>query len=66
MPPLEPDIGVETELFPFTSGALSEADILNRNYDGILEDCATAWNWLIADPARIRSIGSRERARVNL
>ena len=35
-------------------------------YDEILDACKTAWNWLIADPDRIRSIGSREWACVNL
>jgi transposase len=33
-----------------------------NTYDEIVEACAAAWNWLIADPDRIRSIGSREWA----
>ena len=33
-------------------------------YDDIVEACKTAWNWLIADPSRIRSIGTREWAAV--
>jgi hypothetical protein len=36
------------------------------SYDEIVEACKTAWNWLIADPTRIKSIGSREWACVNL
>jgi hypothetical protein len=36
------------------------------SYDAIVEACTNAWNWLIADPARITSIGSREWACVNL
>jgi transposase len=35
-------------------------------YDDILEACKTAWNWLIADPDRIRSIGTRTWACVNV
>jgi hypothetical protein len=35
-------------------------------YDEILEACKTAWNFLIDDPGRIRSIGSREWACVNV
>jgi hypothetical protein len=35
-------------------------------YDEILEACKTAWNFLIDDPARIRSIGTREWACVNV
>jgi len=36
------------------------------SYDDIVEACKTAWNWLIADPERITSIGSREWACVSL
>lgn len=36
------------------------------SYDEIIEACKTAWNWLIADPARITSIGAREWACVSL
>jgi len=36
------------------------------SYEAIIEACITAWNWLIADPDRIRSIGTREWATVNL
>ncbi len=35
-------------------------------YDDILEACKIAWNWLIADPDRIRSIGTRAWACVNV
>ncbi|MDD2796180.1 hypothetical protein, partial [Acidocella sp.] len=31
-------------------------------YDEIIEACKTAWNWLIANPQRISSIGSRDWA----
>jgi transposase len=34
-------------------------------YDDILAACVEAWNWLIADPARIKSIGTREWACVS-
>ena len=36
------------------------------SYDEIPEACATAWNWLMDDPGRIRSIGTRARATVNV
>jgi hypothetical protein len=35
-------------------------------YDDIVEACRQAWNFLIDDPERIRSIGSREWACVSL
>jgi hypothetical protein len=37
-----------------------------QDYDAILKACAAAWNWFVNDPARIRSIGAREWATVNL
>ncbi len=36
------------------------------SYDAILDACKTAWNWLIADPGRIESIGTRHWACVSL
>jgi len=36
------------------------------SYDEIIEACKTAWNWLIAAPDRIRSIGTRSRATVSV
>ena len=36
------------------------------SYDDIVQACKTAWNWLIADPAQISSIGTREWACVSL
>ncbi len=37
-----------------------------NGYDEIIEACKTAWNWLIADPIRTRSIGARTWATVNV
>ena len=37
-----------------------------QDYDAILKACADAWNWFVNDPDRIRSIGTREWATVNL
>jgi hypothetical protein len=36
------------------------------SYDAILQACIDAWNWLITDPDRIRSIASRQWATVTL
>ena len=35
-------------------------------YGDILRACADAWNWFVADPDRIRSIGTAEWATVNV
>ncbi len=32
------------------------------SYDEIVDACKAAWNWLIADPERIQSIGTRQWA----
>ena len=37
-----------------------------ENYDAILAACKDAWNFLVNDPERIRSIGTREWAKVNV
>lgn len=36
------------------------------SYEEIVDACKTAWNWLIDDPDRIRSIGTRAWATVNV
>jgi hypothetical protein len=36
------------------------------SYDAIVDDCRNPWNWLIDDPKRIRSLGTRDWATVNL
>jgi transposase len=35
-------------------------------YEGIVQACRDAWTFLVDDPARIRSIGTREWACVNV
>ena len=37
-----------------------------ESYDAIVDACIAAWNWLIANPERITSIGTRDWACVNL
>ena len=34
--------------------------------EAIMEACADAWNWFVDDPDRIRSIGTRDWATVNV
>ena len=36
------------------------------SYEDIVDACSAAWRFLIDDPARIRSIGNRKWACVNL
>jgi hypothetical protein len=37
-----------------------------QTYDDILDACQSAWRFLVNDPDRIRSLGTREWAWVNL
>jgi hypothetical protein len=37
-----------------------------NSYDAIAQACKKAWNFFVTDPDRIRSIGTREWACVNL
>jgi hypothetical protein len=36
------------------------------SYEAIIEACADAWNWFVDEPDRIRSIGTRDWATVNV
>lgn len=36
------------------------------DYDAIVSACSKAWNWFVRDPERIRSIGTRDWATVNV
>lgn len=36
------------------------------SYDETIKVCKTAWNWLIDDPDRMRSIATRSFATVNV
>ncbi len=36
--------------------------LVGNSYEAIIDACGNAWNWLIGDPARIRSIGTRDWA----
>ena len=46
--------------------ALNPMENVWESYDNIIDACKTACNWLIAHPDRIRSIGTRDWATVNV
>jgi hypothetical protein len=46
--------------------ALGSPQTHNSGYDDIVDACKQAWHFLISDPNRIRSIGTRNWARVNV
>jgi len=65
LPPYSPDLNPMENVWQYLLGNKLSARIWD-SYDEILAACAEAWNWLIDDPNRIRSIGIRDWATVNV
>jgi hypothetical protein len=65
LPPYSPDLNPMENVWDY----LRQNKLCTRvwdTYDDILQACKTAWHFLIEDPDRIRSIGSRNWACVNV
>ena len=65
LPPYSPKLNPVENVWQY----LRQNKLSNRIYDSynaIVDACCQAWNDLMADPDRIRSIGSRDYAAVNL
>jgi transposase len=63
LPPYSPELNPVENVWAF----LRSNKLSNRvfhTYDGIVDACCDAWNWLIAQPERIASIASRAWAQV--
>jgi len=65
LPPYAPGLNPMENVWEYLRGNKLSAGVWN-SYDEILPACADAWNWFINDLARIRSIGTREWATVNV
>ena len=65
LPPYSPELNPMENVWEYLRGNKLSAGLWNT-YDEIVQACADAWNWLIADPDRIQSIGSRSWATVNV
>ena len=65
LPPYSPELNPMENVWDYLRQNKLCATVWD-SYDEIVETCKTAWNWLIADPARIHSIGTREWAAVTL
>ncbi len=64
LPPYCPELNPMENVWAYLRGNKLCARVWN-SYDDILEACRQAWLFLISDPDRIRSIGTREWATVN-
>ena len=65
LPAYAPELNPMENVWEYLRGNKLSAGVWD-DYDAILETCVDAWNWLIADPERIRSIGMREWMKVNV
>jgi DDE superfamily endonuclease len=65
LPPYSPELNPMENVWAYLRENKLSARIWD-SYDQILDACSEAWNWLVADPDRIRSIGSRSWATVNV
>ena len=65
LPPYAPELNSMENVWDYLRANKLSACVWD-SYDEILAACADAWNWLVNDPARIRSIGTRDWATVNV
>ena len=64
LPPYCPELNALENIWEYLSQNTPCATVWNT-YEEIIDACRTAWRFLIVDPARIRSISTRQSASVN-
>ena len=65
LPPYTPELNCMENVWDYLRENKLSA-LVWKDYDAIVEACRVAWNFLINDPDRIRSIGHREWATVSV
>jgi hypothetical protein len=65
LPPYSPELNPMENVWEYLRANKLSATVWN-DYNQIVDACAEAWNWFATDTDRIRSIGTREWATVNL
>jgi hypothetical protein len=65
LPPYSPELNPMENVWEYLRANKLSGCVWD-NYDAIVTACVEAWNWLIGDPDRIRSIGTRDWASVNV
>ncbi len=64
-PPYSPELNPMENVWSYLRANKLSATIWD-SYEDIIAACSEAWNWFVADPDRIRSIGARDWATVNI
>ena len=65
VPPYSPELNPMENVWEYLR-ANKLCGLVWDSYEAIVEACKTAWDFLINDPERIRSIDTREWAQVNV
>lgn len=65
LPPYSPELNSMENVWAYLRANKLSGGVW-ESYEEIVAACAEAWNWLMADPDRIQSIGSRPWATVNV
>jgi hypothetical protein len=65
LPPYSPELNSMENVWEYLRANKFSAGVWD-SYEEIVQACAEAWNWLMNDPDRIRSVGTREWATVNV
>jgi hypothetical protein len=65
LPPYSPELNPMENVWEYLRANKLSGCVWD-SYDAIVAACAKAWNWLIDDPDRIRSIGTRAWASVSV
>lgn len=65
LPPYSPELNPLENVWDYLRQNQPYSTV-SESYDEIVQACKTAWHWLIANPERIRSIGTRGWAKVNV
>jgi len=65
LPPYSPELNPMQNVWEYLR-ANKLCNLVWDSYEAIIQACRNAWNFLIDDPDRIRSIGTREWACVNV
>jgi DDE superfamily endonuclease len=65
LPPYSPELNPMENVWDYLRASKLSACVWD-SYDEILAACADAWNWFVNNQGRIRSVGTRDWATVNV